>query len=335
MTITIAIDAMGGDFGPDVTLPAAIQAIRQHSDLRLVLVGDAERLSASLGKEGSGRISVHNASQVVGMDESPASALRGKKDSSMRVALNLVKDGSADACVSAGNTGALMATARFVLKTLPNIDRPAIVSAMPRPDGHVHMLDLGANVNVPAEILLQFGVMASTLVSQLENKPQPTVGLLNMGVEDIKGNDTIREAAELFKKSELNYQGFVEGDEIFNGSVDVIVCDGFTGNVALKTSEGLAQMVSAIMREEFNRNWWTRIAGLLAVPVLKSMKKRVDHRRYNGASLVGLRKTVIKSHGGADVLGFAKAIDVAISEVRIDVIRHLESALGRSVEGAA
>jgi phosphate acyltransferase len=332
---TIAIDAMGGDFGLEVTVPAAILALRHHDDLNLILVGDASKIAPLLDESSKQRISVQNASEVVSMDESPASALRGKKDSSMRVAINQVKEGLADACVSAGNTGALMATARFVLKTLSNIDRPAIVSAMPRANGHVHMLDLGANVDVPAKILLQFGIMGSTLVHLLEDKARPSVGLLNMGVEDIKGNNTIREAAELFRASDLNYQGFVEGDEIFNGSVDVIVCDGFSGNVALKTSEGLAQMVSSIMREEFNRTIWTKLTGFLALPVLKSMKQRVDHRRYNGASLVGLRKTVVKSHGGADILAFSKSIEVAVREVRKNVVEHLETALSKNIEVVA
>ena len=323
---------MGGDFGLDVTIPAIKQVLCTNDLIKLVAVGDVDKITSAiqgleLSKSISDRIEVIHSSQVVAMDEPPASALRGKKDSSMRVAINTVKEGRADACVSAGNTGALMATARFVLKTLPTIDRPAIMGTLPRSKGHVHMLDLGANVDVAPNILLQFGIMGSTLIQQLEGKKKPTVGLLNVGVEDIKGGDIIQEAAELFRNSSLNYQGFVEGDEIFNGSVDLVVCDGFSGNVALKTSEGLAQMVSAIMREEFGRNFLTRIAGALSLPILRSMKNRVDHRRYNGASLLGLRKTVVKSHGGADVLGFSKAIEVAVAEVKSNVISHLEAAL--------
>ncbi len=326
---------MGGDFGLDVTVPAAVSALSRHQDIGLILVGPAQQIERHLGSVPKrGAIQIQDATQVVEMDESAAKALRGKKDSSMRVAINQVKDGLAGACVSAGNTGALMATARFVLKTLPNISRPAIVTALPRANGHVHVLDLGANVDVPPEILFQFGIMGSTLVRQLEGIDRPTVGLLNVGIEDIKGGDAIRQAAELFRNSNLNYQGFVEGDDIFNGSVDVIVCDGFSGNVALKTGEGLAQMISAILKEEYNRSLLSRLAGLFSMPVLKSLKKRVDHRRYNGASLVGLRGTVIKSHGGTDVLGFSNAIDVAVAEIKSNVVEHLRNALGDNMEVA-
>ncbi|GJL80982.1 MAG: phosphate acyltransferase [marine bacterium B5-7] len=325
---------MGGDFGLDVTIPAAISALDETHDVNLILVGPVEDIKSHLGSRVSdARLSLVNATQVVGMDESAANALRGKKDSSMRVAINQVRNGKAQACVSAGNTGALMATARFVLKTLPGISRPAIVTALPRAQGRVHVLDLGANVDVPAEILFQFGVMGATLVRCIENR-EPTVGLLNLGVEDIKGSDTIRRASELFRDSPLNYIGFVEGDEIFNGTVDVIVCDGFSGNVALKTSEGLAQMIRAMLKEEYSRNLLTRLAGMFSMPVLRSLGKRMDHRRYNGASLVGLRGTVIKSHGGTDVLGYAKAIDVAVTEVRNRVIENLEAAFGEIGEVA-
>jgi glycerol-3-phosphate acyltransferase PlsX len=332
LAITIAIDAMGGDYGLKVTIPATLEVARRVDDVRLVLVGPADEIRSRVeGVDGSERITVENASQVVGMDESAAQALKHKKDSSMRVAINQVKSGNAGACVSAGNTGALMATARFVLRTLPGIDRPAIITALPRADGQVHVLDLGANVDVPAEILFQFGIMGTTLVERLEHKEKPTVGLLNVGVEDIKGSETIKRASELFRASSLNYAGFVEGDDIFNGNIDVIVCDGFSGNVALKTAEGLAQMISKVMKEEYKRNVFTRIAGLFSIPVLNSLKKRIDHRRYNGASLVGLKGTVVKSHGGADVLGFSNAIDVAIAEVRNDVVEHLGVALGEEL----
>lgn len=323
---------MGGDYGIDVTVPAALGIVERNTDVDLILVGDSEEIARRVGGAApTGRIRIENATQVVGMNESAASALRGKKDSSMRVAIDQVKSGAASACVSAGNTGALMATARFVLKTLPGINRPAIATALPRSQGHVHVLDLGANVDVPAEILFQFGVMGATLVKRLENKPAPSVGLLNVGVEDIKGNDIIRRASELFRESSLNYTGFVEGDDIFNGTVDVIVCDGFSGNVALKTAEGLAQMISRVLREEYGRNVFTRLAGLFSIPVLRSLKMRMDHRRYNGASLVGLRGTVVKSHGGADLLSFTNAIDVAIAEVRNEVIRHLDIALEKEM----
>lgn len=329
MAISIAIDAMGGDFGPDVTVPAALDVARRVEDAHLVLVGPQSVLEEKLtDKAAAGRVEIENATEVVGMDEPAAQALRSKKDSSMRVAINQVKSGRAAACVSAGNTGALMATARFVLRTLPGIDRPAIATALPRAKGYVHMLDLGANVDVPPEILFQFGVMGSTLVRCVTGKERPTVGLLNVGVEDIKGSETIRRASELFRASTLNYAGFVEGDDIFNGSVDVIVCDGFSGNVALKTSEGLAQMISRVLKEEFNRNLFTRLAGAFSIPVLNSLRRRMDHRRYNGASLVGLKGTVVKSHGGTDSLGFARAIDVALAEVRNNVVGQLELSLG-------
>lgn len=325
---TVALDMMGGDRGIEVTVPAALEVIRNQGDLNLVLVGPHDVIVEKLKGEASHpRLRVHNATEVVEMDEAPAKALRTKKDSSMRVALNLVRAGEADACVSAGNTGALMATARFVLKTLPGIDRPAIATALPRSNGHVHVLDLGANVDSPAPLLLQFGVMASILVQTLEGKAAPSVGLLNIGVEDIKGNDTVREASDLFRQSRLNYMGYVEGDEIFNGSVDIIVCDGFAGNVALKTAEGLAQMIGTIMKEEFGRTLLSRVSGALAIPVMKSFRTRVDHRRYNGAVLLGLRGVVVKSHGDADELGFAKAIGVATAAVERKIVENIGAEL--------
>jgi glycerol-3-phosphate acyltransferase PlsX len=330
MSVTIAIDAMGGDVGPAVTVPASLSMIRQHPQLHLVLVGLQDVVNSELGRQDSyprERVSVLHASETVGMDESPAKALRNKKDSSMRVAINLVKDGSAQACASAGNTGALMATARFVLKTLPGIDRPAIVTTWPSLNGHVHVLDLGANVDCSPELLLQFAIMGSILVRAVENKPSPRVALLNIGIEDIKGNTTIKKAAELMRNSAINYCGYAEGNEIYTGDMDVIVCDGFVGNVALKTSEGLAQMISRQIREEFGRNVLTRAAGLVALPVLNAFRKRVDHRRYNGATLVGLRGTVIKSHGSADALAFEYAIREALTEVRNEVPLHIEREL--------
>jgi glycerol-3-phosphate acyltransferase PlsX len=265
------------------------------------------------------------------MDEAPSSALRGKKDSSMRVAINLVKEGKADACVSAGNTGALMATGRFVLKTLSGIDRPAIISALPSIEGHTHVLDLGANIDCTSEHLFQFAVMGSVLATAVDNIEHPRVGLLNIGEEEIKGNDTVKIAAQLLAESELNYTGFVEGDDIYKGGTDVVVCDGFVGNVALKTSEGVAKMISHYMKEEFSRNILTKMVGLVTLPVLKSFRKKIDPRKYNGASLVGLRGIVIKSHGGADVVAFENAINIALVEVDKAVpqkIRsHLESLL--------
>jgi glycerol-3-phosphate acyltransferase PlsX len=257
------------------------------------------------------------------MDESPALALRGKKDSSMRVAINLVKSGEAQACVSAGNTGALIATSRFVLKMLPGIDRPALAVVLPTMRGHTYVLDLGANVDCTAEHLLQFGVMGATLVSSVENKTKPSVGLLNIGEEDIKGNEVVKQAAELLRDSGLNFFGNIEGDDIYKGTTDVVVCDGFVGNVALKTSEGVAQMLSTYLREEFKRNVLTRFAGVVALPVIKAFKRRVDHRQYNGASLLGLRGIVIKSHGSADSYAFGFAIARAVDEVSGGMLRHI------------
>lgn len=335
MAATIALDAMGGDHGVTVTVPAALAMLKKHPELGLILVGRQDEIAAELARQHSmesGRLRVHHAAQVVAMDEPPAQALRAKKDSSMRVAVNLVKTGEASACVSAGNTGALMATARFVLKTLPGIDRPAIMTALPTIAGHVHVLDLGANVDCTPEQLLQFGIMGSILVATTEGKARPTVRLLNIGEEDIKGNETVKKAAELLRQSKLNYCGYVEGDEIYTGTMDVVVCDGFVGNVALKTSEGLAQMVSHIMKQEFRRTPWTRLAGLVAMPSLRAFHRRLDHRRYNGASLVGLSGIVIKSHGSADVFAFGHAIEVALAELESQLPRRISEEL-RSLLG--
>jgi glycerol-3-phosphate acyltransferase PlsX len=320
--ITIALDAMGGDHGVGVTVPAALATLKQQPALKLILVGRREAIEAELKRQHAGEsqhLAIHHASETVGMDEPPAQALRGKKDSSLRVAVNLVKDGAAQAAVSAGNTGALMATARFVLKTLPGIDRPAIVTTLPTMHDHVHVLDLGANVDCTPEQLMQFAIMGSILVAAVEGKPRPRVGLLNVGEEDIKGNDTVKKTHELLRSSSLNYAGFVEGDEIYTGDLDVIVCDGFVGNVMLKTSEGLAHMITHYMKQEFRRNLLTRLSALVALPVLRAFRRRVDPRRYNGATLIGLTGTVIKSHGGADVLAFEHAILEAVAEVRNNV----------------
>lgn len=325
---------MGGDHGPEVTVPGSLAALSQDTDLNLILVGKQDQISKSLDKAAlrSTRVNIRPASQTVEMSEDPARALRGKKDSSMRVAINLVKSGEADACVSAGNTGALMATSRFVLKTLPGIDRPAIVAPVPALRGHTHMLDLGANVDSPAELLLQFAIMGSVLVKYVENKPNPSVALLNIGVEDIKGNNIVKRAAELIQRSGLNYQGFVEGDSIYTGDVDVIVCDGFDGNVAIKTSEGLAQMISTIMRDEFSKSLFRKLSGVFALPVVGALKKRIDHRRYNGATLVGLNGVVIKSHGSADALAFRQALLVAATEVRNKVVEQIDQELSRTMQ---
>jgi len=328
--ITIAIDAMGGDHGPEVTVPASIQATKKNPKLCLILVGDQELLLQTLSAYGArpdDRIQIHHASQKVEMDELPSQALRGKKDSSMRVALNLVKGGAAQACVSAGNTGALMATARFVLKMLPGVDRPAIITSLPTIKGHTHVLDLGANVDSTAENLFEFAVMGSVLTSAVDNIEQPTVGLLNIGEEEIKGNERVKEAARLLTESDLNYIGYVEGDGIFLGDADVIVCDGFVGNVSLKTTEGVAKMISHYMRQAFKKNIFTRLAALVAMPVLKAFRAKIDPRQYNGASLVGLQGIVIKSHGGADVLSFNNAIAEAEKEIIKNVPERISAQL--------
>lgn len=320
--ITIALDAMGGDHGVGVTVPAALATLKHQPALKLILVGQRDTIEAELRRHhatASDRLAVHHASEIVGMDEPPAQALRNKKDSSMRVAINLVKEGTAQAAVSAGNTGALMATARFVLKTLPGIDRPAIITTLPTMHDHVHVLDLGANVDCAPEQLLQFAIMGSILVGAVEGNPRPRVGLLNVGEEDIKGNEIVKKTHELLRASSLNYAGFVEGDEIYTGDLDVIVCDGFVGNIMLKTSEGLARMITHFMKQEFKRNLLTKLSALVALPVLQAFRKRVDPRRYNGATLIGLTGTVIKSHGGADVLAYEHAILEAVAEVKNNV----------------
>ncbi|MCW8955511.1 MAG: phosphate acyltransferase PlsX [Gammaproteobacteria bacterium] len=335
----IALDAMGGDFGPEVVIPAAARVLNEISDVRLILVGLEDEIRSQLeihGLKESERLMVHHASEVVTMDESPSQALRKKKDSSLRVAINLVHQKKAQAAVSAGNTGALMATAKFVLKTLPGIDRPAIMTTLPSMIGHTHMLDLGANVDCTAEHLFQFAVMGSITASAVDNVDKPRVGLLNVGSEAMKGNAQVKEADRLLQKCNLNYIGFVEGDDIYAGEVDVVVCDGFVGNISLKTSEGVAKMITHFMKQEFKRNILTRIATLCALPVLKAFKKRVDPRVYNGASLLGLQDIVIKSHGGADAFSYANAIKIAILEVekalplRID--KQLETLLERDMD---
>lgn len=337
MSLTVALDAMGGDHGPPVIVPAAFRVLAEQPELHLILVGDKSVLDKELARHAcadSKRVTVVHASQQVRMDELPSQALRNKKDSSMRVAIDLVKSGGAHACVSAGNTGALMATARFVLKTLPGIDRPAIISALPSVTGHTHVLDLGANVESSPQQLFQFAVMGSVLVSAVDNIARPTVGLLNIGQEEMKGNESVKDAAQLLASSDIHYVGFVEGDDIFRGTANVIVCDGFVGNVSLKSSEGVASMIGHFIRQEFSRSIWTRAVGLIAIPVLRAIRMRIDPREYNGASFVGLRGIVIKSHGGADVVAFSRAINEAVAEIRKNVperiSQHLESLLSRS-----
>lgn len=329
--VTLAIDCMGGDYGPSVTVPAALRFLDRDPSARVHLVGRQEAIDAELKRRSAApgeRLHVRHATEVVGMDEAPAAALKRKKDSSMRVAIDLVKAGAAHACVSAGNTGALMATAHFVLRTLPGIDRPALVSVLPTMKGHTYMLDLGASPDCKAEHLLQFAVMGSILVAAVEHRERPTVGLLNIGAEAIKGNQVVKQAGELLRAADLNFAGNVEGDGIYRGEVDVVVCDGFVGNVALKASEGLARMVEQFLRDELTRNPLRKLAAVVALPALGAFRRRVDPRRYNGATLLGLRGVVVKSHGSADRLGFYHAIERAAEEVRSEVLERISARLG-------
>jgi glycerol-3-phosphate acyltransferase PlsX len=311
-----------------VTVPAALEFQARQPDVEVVLVGQPEAIErelTALARKPDARLRVQAASEVVAMDEALATALRVKKDSSMRVMANLLKDGAAHAAVSAGNTGALMAISRFVLKTLPGIDRPAIATVIPTMRAsRTYVLDLGANVDCTAEHLLQFGVMGAMLVAAVEHKEQPLVGLLNIGVEDIKGNETVKRAAELLRGSGLNFAGNVEGDDIFKGTCDVVVCDGFVGNAVLKAVEGVLQMMSRNLKEEFARTALTRLSALAAMPVLRAFRDRMDHRRYNGASLLGLKGIVIKSHGSADRYAFGQALERAVEEVRNEVPQRIE-----------
>lgn len=328
----VALDAMGGDYGLPVTIPAAIDAVKAFPDLSIVLVGDEEKIRENLKEFSSSqavdRLSIRHTTQEVTMDEPPAQALRLKRDSSMRVCINLVKEGEAQACVSAGNTGALMATAKYVLKTLPGIDRPAICGKLPTMEGHTWMLDLGANLACSAEQLYQFAVMGAVLVSAAERKTRPRIGLLNIGQEDIKGNDQVRGAAKLLTDSDLNYIGFVEGNNILSGQVDVVVCDGFTGNIALKTMEGTAKTIAHFLKEEFMRNTVTKISGIFAKPVLSSLKQRIDPRKHNGATFLGLGGVVIKSHGSSDQLALAHALSVA----RMEALEQIPQKIDRLLE---
>ncbi|MET0917102.1 MAG: phosphate acyltransferase PlsX [Burkholderiales bacterium] len=317
MPVTVAVDAMGGDHGPSTTLRAALKFLEETPDARVIAVGQEAPLRAVLAKLHSNardRLTIHAASEVVEMHEPPADALRKKKDSSMRVAINLVKDEVAQACVSAGNTGALMAISRFVLKTLPGIDRPAIAAQLPTRDGVVTVLDLGANVNCSPEQLVQFAVMGTALVAAMDGVERPSVGLLNVGEEEIKGNELAKQTAELLRASGLNFHGNVEGNDIFKGTTQVVVCDGFVGNVALKASEGLVTMLYGMLKEEFTRNLFTRLVALVATSVLRAFKHRADPRRHNGATLIGLKGVVVKSHGSADAFAFQHALRKAYTE---------------------
>jgi len=339
-TTIIAIDAMGGDIGPEVNIPAAITFLEKHSTShKIILVGLSDQISPIVANHKgdrfieSGALSIHHATELVEMNEPPAQALKRKKDSSMRVAINLVKDGTAQAAVSAGNTGALMATAKFVLKTIPGIDRPAIISTMPCRDKNttIHMLDLGANVDSSPEMLVQFAIMGSVLTEYLDKKDQPRVALLNVGAEEIKGSEKVKKASALLSESELNYVGYIEADELYNSKVDVIVCDGFEGNVALKASEGTAKMILDLVREQFHRNFLTKMLGVLCIPLFNAMRQQLDPRRHNGATLLGLNGIVVKSHGGTDQLGFLHAIEEANLQAERQVISHISDAISNAV----
>jgi len=321
---------MGGDIGPPVVVPAALQVLALQKTLHLVLVGNQEILKKELMLHQNideSRLSIHHASQRVEMSDSPALALRMKKDSSMRVAINLIKEGKAAACISAGNTGALMATARFVLKTIPGIDRPAIISTFPtKSNKNMRMLDLGANVDSTAENLFQFAVMGSVLATAVDNIKNPKIYLLNIGAEDIKGNEQVKETAQLLSQSKmLNYSGFIEGDELYEGLADVVVCDGFVGNVALKTSEGVAKFIGKLIKDAYQRNFMSRMIGLLSIPILKRVMKRVDPNGYNGASFIGLQGIVIKSHGSANIQAFANAIIEGARQVEKNIPQRISS----------
>jgi len=315
---TLSLDAMSGDLGAEVVVRAGAATLEKYANIELIIVGDQAELQDLVTRiigENS-RLKIVHASEIVEMSEPPAEALRKKKDSSMRVAINLVKDGSAGACVSSGNTGALMATAKFVLKTLPGIHRPAFITELPAKGGTLHMLDLGANTHASAEQLFQYAMMGSIVSSDIVQIERPRIALLNIGVEDTKGHDTVREAADLLNASTLNYVGFIEGNDLFSGKVDVVVTDGFTGNVALKTIEGAVGLVHHFLKRAFTRNWFAKLQALLASRVLKGLAAEMDSRRYNGATLVGLNGIVIKSHGSADSIAFQHAIDTAIVEIR-------------------
>ena len=333
--ITIAVDAMGGDNGLTVTAPAAAQFLQRNADARLIMVGDETALKNALVKANAPleRIEIVHASEVVAMDEAPQHALKNKKDSSMRVAINQVKDGRAAAAVSAGNTGALMATARFVLKTVPGIQRPAIAKFLPAKDDHlVCALDLGANVDCPSEQLLQFAIMGTQLVKAMQpEKSNPKVGLLNVGTEDIKGTDTVKAAYSLLKNSHLNFIGNVEGSDMFSGKADVIVCDGFVGNIVLKTIEGSVHFIGNLVKDAFTQSLYSKWVAMWSMPILKKFKQKVDPRRFNGAIFLGLRGIVIKSHGGTDEIGFEYALLEAYREVKADFLQSLEQAVERDL----
>src|SRR5450830_1822780 len=339
MTIKISIDCMGGDHGPSVTIPAAISFLKRQPDAELTLVGLEDVIRAGLKKlhaQDHPRVTVHHASEQVTMDDPLEVALRRKKDSSMRVAIEQVKDGKAQACVSAGNTGALMAVSRYLLKTLPGVDRPAICTILPnQKDGPTYMLDLGANVDCEPQHLHQFALMGSALVSAMEGKPKPTVGLLNIGEEEIKGNEVVKQTAELLhadhEKGILNFYGNVEGNDIFEGTTDIVVCDGFVGNVTLKASEGLGRFVKIVLITEFKKGFFNKLGAFIDYGAIKALSRRLNPSRYNGASLLGLRGLVFKSHGGADVYAFEWAIRRAYDAAKYDVLSRITTTMAELI----
>ena len=342
MTKLISIDCMGGDHGPSVTVPAALAFLARESQAELILVGREDIIRAELQRHGAqhhARLSIVHATEVVEMDDSLEVALRRKKNSSMRVAIDLVKQGQAQACVSAGNTGALMAVSRYLLKTLPGVDRPAICTILPNQnDGPTYMLDLGANVDCEPTHLHQFALMGSALVAAVEGKPKPTVGLLNVGAEDIKGNELVKQTAELLRadhaKGLLNFYGNVEGNDIFEGTTDIVVCDGFVGNVTLKSVEGLGRLIKGVIKSELSKGWIDMLGALIAYRALKRVSQRLNPSRYNGASLLGLRGLVFKSHGGEDAYGFEWAIKRAFDAVHHDVLHRIEKSIAELMPAA-
>lgn len=333
--ITLAVDAMGGDAGLAVTIPGALLFLRQQADVRLLMVGDEVQVRQALEAVNApmDRIQIVHAAQVVEMDEQPQSALKNKKDSSMRIAVNQVKEGLAQAAVSAGNTGALMATARFVLKTIQGIERPAIAKFIPSQNGHMTLvLDLGANVDCTPEQLVQFAVIGSELVHALyPNAGAPRVGLLNVGTEDIKGTDTVKQVFKLLSGSKLNFVGNVEGGSIFSGDVDVVVADGFVGNIVLKTIEGAVRFMGSAIKQEFQTNLLTKLGALAAMPALKGFKNKLDPRKFNGAIFLGLRGVVIKSHGGTDAVGFSYALEEAFHEAKADSLTRIQQSVANQL----
>ena len=337
--ITLSVDAMGGDIGLAVTAPAAANFLQRRPDAQLIMVGDQTQIQTALQQANAplSRISIVHASEVVGMDEAPQYALKNKKDSSMRVAIQQVKDGNAQAAVSAGNTGALMATARFVLKTLPHIDRPAIAKFLPAENDHLTlMLDLGANVDSTPEQLHQFAIMGNELYRALyPSQSTPKIGLLNIGTEDIKGTETVKQAFQLLQQSPINFIGNIEANQIYSNQIDVVIADGFVGNIVLKTIEGTAGFMGGIIKQEFQRNLYTKFSALTALPVLNSFKRRLDPRRYNGAIFLGLRGIVVKSHGGTDATGFAFALEEAYQEAQADSLAKIEQGISEKLATAA